>query len=98
MRSPERIETVRLDAIQWMGMEDNRELYCPCCDGYRVRMADLTYPGLLLDGTTTYSNRRYRSMDGSHRIQKMLHYGMTEAQFYVFDWHEVENYFDPCYV
>ena len=98
MRDDIRLKYINISDIQWMGQErDPSELFfnCVCCGGYRVKYADLSYPGIVLDGTTTYSGRRYRSMDGTHRIQKLLHYGYTKAQVYIFHIDEVKEYFQP---
>jgi len=101
MRNPDRLQDIPITDIQWYqeekygytGVMDHMK--CPCCDGERVVMADITYPGILLEGTTTITGKRYRSMDGSHRIQKMLYYGHTTAPSYVFHIDEILNYFEP---
>lgn len=99
MRNSDRLIDIPISDIQWYQEEKYGitadSLYCPCCGGSRVIEADITYPGILLDGTTTITGKRYRSMDGSHRIQKMLYYGYTTAPCYVFHIDEVLNYFEP---
>ena len=100
-----RLQQVDINDIQWyagnkskwnrVDEPDVNGLYCKCCDGKRVINADITYPGLLLDGITNYSGKRYRSMDGSHRIQKMVYYGYTHAPCYVFHIDDIINYFEP---
>jgi len=100
------LQQIKISDIQWYTGSQSRwnrrehiphtdGLDCPCCDGYRVINADITYPGILLDGITNYSGRRYRSMDGSHRIQKMLYHEYTHAPCYVFHINEIVNYFEP---
>lgn len=92
----DRIQEIDLNTIQWMGFDlPDRLLYenCFCCDGKRTEDANLNQLGLLLDGTTTYSGRRYRSMDGKHRIQKAILQGFTSFKFYVFHIDEIKGYF-----
>ena len=100
-----RLQQVDINDIQWYAGSrlkpltantlPNPGLYCNCCNGERVINADITYPGILLDGANNYTGRRYRSMDGSHRIQKMLYYGYTHAPCYVFHIDDIINYFEP---
>lgn len=92
----DRIKEVELNNIQWMGFDLPDRLTgenCICCEGKRFHGADLNRPGLLLDGSTTYSGRRYRSMDGKHRIQKMIAEGYTSFKFYVFHLDEIKDYY-----
>ena len=99
MRNEDRLMDIPISDIQWYQNEKYGvtpdSLYCPCCNGERVLNCEITYPGILLDGTTTITGKRYRSMDGSHRIQKLLYYGHTIAPCYVFHIDEVINYFEP---
>ena len=92
-----RLQQVDINDIQWYaGNElENPGLYCNCCDGQRVIDSDITYPGILLEGIENYTGKRYRAMDGSHRIQKMLYYGYTHAPCYVFHIDDIINYFEP---
>ena len=101
MRNPDRLQDIPIADIQWYQEEKfgyteaMDHMNCPCCNGDRVVLADTTYPGILLEGTTTITGKKYRSMDGSHRIQKMLYYGKKTAPCYVFHIDEVLNYFEP---
>jgi len=98
LRDETKLKYINIADIQWMGWDrDPSELFmnCWCCGGERVEYADLSYPGIVLDGTTTYSGRKYRSMDGTHRIQKLIHYGYKKALVYVFHIDEVKDYFTP---
>ena len=98
MRDDVRLKYINISDIQWYNQDDDPStLYfnCSCCGGQRVKYADLSYPGIVLDGTTTYSGKRYRSMDGKHRLQKLIHYGHKKAPVYVFHIDEVREYFDP---
>lgn len=90
-----RRKDIDITDIQWYNYDKNTHMYCECCNGERVIQSDISYPGIVLDGTITYSGRRYRSMDGSHRIQKLLHYGYKTVPVYVFHINEIRNYFEP---
>ena len=94
----EKIKQVNFNDIQWYGFDLPDRLLgnnCFCCGGSKFKSADTSKLGILLDGTTTYSGRRYRSMDGSHRIQKMIQNGLTEYKFYVLNFSDVKEYFVP---
>jgi len=101
MRNPDRLLNIDISDIQWSQNEkfgvtiEKDGMYCPCCEGARVFYAEIAYPGLLLDGITTISGKRYKALDGSHRIQKLLYYGYTTAPCYVYHIDEVLNYWDP---
>ncbi len=90
---------LRLRRLNWM--RDWKEvqninisdIHFQSCDDERVRKADILNPGLVLDGTKTISGRRYRSMDGSHRLEKMLYYGYKTALVYVFHIDEIRHYY-----
>ena len=92
------LQTISFDQIQYYGFDEPDRmtgLNCRCCDGHRTRYANIDYPGVILDGTETFSGRRYRSMDGRHRIFKMKHYGYTESLFFVLHLDEIRDYFVP---
>lgn len=94
----DRLHTIKFEKIQWFGfdhLKENRGMNCICCGGIRTAFADINYPGLLLDGTKTYSGRRYRSMDGRHRIEKCIYFGYDEWQFFVVHIDEIIDYFQP---
>lgn len=101
MRNPDRLKNIDISDIQWYqnfkhGITVEKDgMYCPCCEGDRVVEAEIKFPGILLDGTTTASGKRYRSLDGAHRIQKLLYYGHTTAPCYVYHIDEILNYWDP---
>ena len=98
LRSEESLKDIDISEIQWNQNEKygvtGETLHCPCCNGERVLYAELQYPGILLDGTTTSTGCRYLAIDGSHRIQKLLYYGSKTARCYVFHIDEVRNYFE----
>jgi len=53
----------------------NRERYDSC---------NINFPGILAENTLNPDNRRYRMVDGSHRLnKKILEYDMTESLFYI---------------
>ena len=92
----DRVQEIDFDDIQWFGFDMPSRLTgfnCVCCGGERTRDANLNYLGVLMDGTTTYSGRRYRCMDGRHRIEKQRSMGLTKSKFYVFNFDELKDYY-----
>tara|TARA_B100001094_G_scaffold332476_1_gene404721 strand:+ start:6104 stop:6532 length:429 start_codon:yes stop_codon:yes gene_type:complete len=66
---------------------------CICCDGVRYRECDPRYPGIVLDGGPNPYKKRYRMIDGKHRISKLSHTGIRESPFYVLDYETIKPYF-----
>ena len=86
------IETVDHDEIGWKGMHlhphyttDN----CICCNGRRYKTCDIKYPGILSVNAPNPYNKKYRMIDGKHRIAKMLQLGISRSKFYVIEFKEL---------
>ena len=92
MREWKEVQDINISDIHYKNM-DEVSLKCDCCGDTRLLDADILSPGLVLDGTETTSGRRYRSMDGSHRLQRMLYYGYKTAPVYVFHIDEIRHYY-----
>ena len=90
-----RVQDIDISDIHYKNMDNEDNMRCPCCGGSRVVSSNMKEPGIVVDGTETISGRRYRSMDGSHRLQKMLYYGYKTAPVYVFHIDEIRNYYEP---
>lgn len=58
----------------------------------RYRIADCRYPGMVITGTKTPNNKKYRMIDGRNRISKMKDRGETYGYFYVFSFEQVKPY------
>ena len=101
MRTPDRLQEIDLTEVEWYNYKSigddekaRNSISCKCCNGYKIINSDLDYPGILLDGTSTDTGRRYLSLDGSHRIQKLLYYGIKSTHFWVWHWEETLNYWE----
>ena len=91
----DRIQTVELQDIAWPSKHHyphNTGENCHCCrerPSLRYLNADITLPGILVEGAPNPYNNKYRMIDGRHRIMKMLDMGIKSSQFYVLDCDEV---------
>lgn len=96
------IQTVELHNIAWLGKHHhphNTGENCFCCverPSLRYLNADITIPGIIVEGAPNPYGNRYRMIDGKHRIMQMLNRGIKSSQFYVLDCDEVEPFLtDP---
>ena len=86
---------VKLDDIAWKGFDLDmsfRADNCFCCNGNRFRDCNPTIPGILLEGTSNPGGRRYRCLDGKHRIEALLSYGQTIGTFYILNMDHIKYY------
>ena len=99
---------IKLSDIAWKGFDLDMSVRCencPCCNGHRFRECDTTTPGILLDcdpipGNTlsdcTYienpGGRKYRCLDGKHRIEALLSYEREYGIFYVVTMSDIEKH------
>lgn len=96
----DRIKVVEHKDIGWIGRHLDAKRSgsnCLCCDGKRYRECDPRFPGIIADGGPNPYNKRYRMIDGKHRISKLCHTGIRKSPFYVLDWEDIEQFFkvDP---
>ena len=92
------LKTISFDNIAWKGMDlPSRMLYnnCVCCDGKFYKRADIDYPPILLKGTLNHYNKKYRMIDGKHRIMKMISMGLSKSSFYVLELNDIIEYLIP---
>jgi len=86
---------VELSDIAWKGFDLDMSLRadnCPCCNGNRFRECNPTMPGILLEGTSNPGGRRYRCLDGKHRIEALLSYEQTLGTFYILNMDHIRYY------
>ncbi len=86
---------VELSDIAWKGFDLDmsfRADNCPCCNGHRFKECNATIPGILLEGTSNPGGRKYRCLDGKHRIEALLSYEQTHGSFYVLNMDHIEYY------
>ena len=91
----DKIQTVELQDIAWPSKHyhpHNTGENCHCCKerpSLRYLNANITLPGILVEGAPNPYGNRYRMIDGRHRIMKMLNMGIKSSQIYVLDCDEV---------
>ena len=86
---------VKLDDIAWKGFDLDmsfRADNCFCCNGNRFRDCNSTIPGILLEGTSNPGGRKYRCLDGKHRIEALLSYEQTHGSFYILNMDHINEY------
>ena len=86
---------VELNDIAWKGFDLDMSLRadnCVCCNGNRFRDCNPTMPGILLEGIENPGGRKYRCLDGKHRIEALLSYEQTIGTFYILNMDHIEYY------
>ena len=86
---------VKLSDIAWKGFDLDislRQDNCVCCNGNRFRSCDPIMPGILLEGTPNPGGRKYRCLDGKHRIEALLSYEQDYGAFYILNMDHIEYY------
>ena len=81
------ITEVKFDHIAWKGFDlgmDKRGVNCVCCGGERYIHCNNRIPGILLKGVKNPGGRKYRCIDGKHRIEALLSYDMEVGNFFYF--------------
>ena len=56
--------------------------------------ADIGYPLIAVEGLSNPSNKKYRMIDGRHRLLKQLNEGKTEFLFYVLPFNSIKHYIE----
>ena len=51
------------------------------------------YSGIVLDHASNNSLKRYRLLDGKHRLRKLIDRGYYRANFYVLQLNDIQQYF-----
>ena len=80
--------------IAWKGMDLPEEMVtneCICCDGLRYLECNIKYPCIVLNNAVNPHNKKYRLIDGKHRMSKMRKQGITSSKFYVLELNNLPN-------
>ena len=91
----DRIQSISFDDVARKGMKlpmNERRDNCFCCDGLRYFACDIKYPPIVCMNMINPFNKKYRCIDGKHRIEKMLSKNITESKCYVLDYSDIEKY------
>ena len=87
-------QTLNHEDIAWKGMDLPEEMVtneCICCDGLRYLECDIKYPCIVLNNAVNPHNKKYRLIDGKHRMAKMRQLGITSSKFYVLELNNLPN-------
>ena len=74
--------------IAWKGMYLPEEMVteeCICCGGLNYLECDINFPCIVLNNAVNPHNKKYRLIDGKHRMAKMRRLGMTSSKFFVLE-------------
>ena len=87
-------EKIKIDEIGWKGRHLSKEesINCPCCNGERYTKCDINIPGIVALNAPNPYNKKYRMIDGKHRIRKMQNNGITYGSFYVFTYEKIMKF------
>ena len=91
----DRLQDVLFDDIAWKGMHlpiEQRRDKCICCHGVRYHNCDINYPPILCIHTPNPFNKKYRLLDGKHRMEKMLAQHRFRSRFYVLEYTDIEQF------
>ena len=83
------LEILCVSEIDWKGKDledDEVGVKCYCCGGERFKNVNLEFPPIVVRDAPNPSDRKYRLIDGKHRMMKMKELGMSHAKFYVLDY------------
>tara|TARA_A100000164_G_C21654585_1_gene651939 strand:+ start:377 stop:790 length:414 start_codon:yes stop_codon:yes gene_type:complete len=87
-------QTLNHEDIAWKGMDLPEEMVtneCICCDGLRYLECNIKYPCIVLNNAVNPHNKKYRLIDGKHRMAKMRKQGITSSKFYVLELNNLPN-------
>ena len=89
-----RLEKIKINEIGWKGMHLSEEesINCPCCNGERYIRCDVNIPGIVSLNAPNPYGKKYRMIDGKHRIRKRLNNGCTDGLFFVFTYEEIKKF------
>ena len=87
-------QTLNHDDIAWKGMNLPEEMVtdeCVCCGGLSYLECDIKYPCIVLNNAVNPHNKKYRLIDGKHRMAKMRKLGITSSEFFVLELNDLPN-------
>ena len=87
----DRLKTIDHKDICWKGEDFKDDVR----NSAKYSNCKISYPGILVKGAKNPKNRKYRMIDGKHRITKMYDKDIHKSLFYVFDFEEIKKYIRP---
>ena len=58
----------------------------------RYKLANIDYPLFAIEGMENPYNKKYRMIDGRHRLLKQINLGKDKFLFYIFQYNEIKHY------
>mgnify|MGYP003657378585 CR=1 FL=1 len=96
----EKLRSISFEDICWKGRKlnmDKRGSNCICCNGKRYIKGpfnyDTNHPGIIVKNVSNPLNKKYRMIDGKHRIEKMISENRVKASFFVLNLDEIKKFF-----
>lgn len=90
---------IKLNKIQAQELNFSDISYKVLPDDFRLtpryEKADTSFPGIVATNMPNPDNRKYRLLDGAHRMDKNLLEGKVSGMFYVLDYSFVKDYIEP---
>ncbi len=91
-----KLEYVEYNQIGFKGDNLNIEKRgenCVCCKGEKYKKCDPNFYGILVMGVSNPKNKKYRMIDGKHRLEKLMSLGFDKSLFYVLSLNEIQSFF-----
>ncbi len=96
---PSNLKTINHIEIGWQGMYFDKSKInenCVCCGGAKYFNSNINLPCIVAENVLNPHGKKYRLIDGKHRMNCMKDLGITSSQFYVIkqkDFYDcLENY------
>jgi hypothetical protein len=61
-------------------------------NSHRYKLADITYPLFAVYGMPNPYNKKYRMIDGRHRLLKQINLGQDKFLFYIFHYIDIKHH------
>ena len=95
----EKLKNININDIAWKGRylsKSKKGKNCICCGGKRYINSKIEIPGVLIKNLPKQYNKynkKYRMIDGKHRIEKIKYNNIYNSKFYVLEFDEIKKYF-----
>lgn len=84
--TPDQIRIVNHEEIAFGQLRRHRQ-------GERYDKCDISFPGIICDGAPNPFGKRYRMIDGRHRMAKMINMKVTKSCYYVIEYAILKPFF-----
>lgn len=83
------IYTLNHEDIAW-GMSAR-----PPKGNFRYKHCDISYPCIVARDAPNPYGKKFRLLDGAHRMSKMMDMGITKSNFYILEFAEIRQFYRP---